>query len=47
MSCIVLSCVDVQVQEAMLTGESVPSSKSVPAVPALAPLGDRKCMCYR
>jgi len=36
-----------QVQEAMLTGESVPSSKAVPPVPPAAPLGDRKCMCYR
>lgn len=31
----------------MLTGESVPSSKAVPAVLPAAPLGDRKCMCYR
>lgn len=35
-----------QVQEAMLTGESVPvSKKTEPAAPE-APLGDRKCMCY-
>jgi magnesium-transporting ATPase (P-type) len=36
-----------QISEAMLTGESVPSSKAVPAVAPAAPLGDRKCMCYR
>jgi len=36
-----------QVQEAMLTGESVPVSKDVgKPVPAAAPLGDRKNMCY-
>jgi magnesium-transporting ATPase (P-type) len=31
-----------QVQEAMLTGESVPTSKITHPVPAGAPLGDRK-----
>jgi magnesium-transporting ATPase (P-type) len=35
-----------QVQEAMLTGESVPVSKVLSAAPAAASLGDRKCMCY-
>lgn len=45
--CGVLCCARLrQVQEAMLTGESVASSKVAAAVPAAAPLGDRKCMCY-
>ena len=36
-----------QVLEAMLTGESVPSSKGAgKAVAPDAPLGDRKCMAY-
>ncbi len=35
-----------QIDEAMLTGESVPASKSVDAVAADALLGDRKCMAY-
>ena len=35
-----------QVEEAMLTGESVPVSKSVHAVGEDAPIGDRTCMAY-
>lgn len=35
-----------KVQEAMLTGESVPASKSLKPVPASASLGDRKNMVY-
>jgi hypothetical protein len=35
-----------QVQEAMLTGESVPISKNTAAVPADVGLGDRKCLAY-
>jgi hypothetical protein len=35
-----------QVQEAMLTGESVPISKNTSAVPADVGLGDRKCLAY-
>ncbi|MFP1632146.1 cation-transporting P-type ATPase [Zhengella sp. ZM62] len=35
-----------QVQEAILTGESVPVDKTTAPVPADAPLGDRSCMAY-
>ncbi len=35
-----------QVQEAILTGESVPVDKDTPAVAGEAPLGDRLCMAY-
>lgn len=35
-----------QVQEAMLTGESVPVDKDLGPVAATAPLGDRACMAY-
>ncbi len=35
-----------QVQEAMLTGESVPVSKNLKPVAEAAPLGDRKCMAF-
>ena len=35
-----------QVQEAMLTGESVPIGKSIASVDAHSALGDRKCMAY-
>ena len=35
-----------QVQEAILTGESVPVDKGTAPVPADAPLGDRSCMAY-
>ncbi len=30
----------------MLTGESLPVSKTLHAIPPAATLGDRKCMCY-
>jgi len=35
-----------RIQEAVLTGESVPVDKSVEIVDAVAPLGDRACMAY-
>lgn len=35
-----------QVQEAMLTGESVPISKNLRAVAEASGLGDRKCMAF-
>ncbi|MFZ2102149.1 MAG: HAD-IC family P-type ATPase, partial [Oricola sp.] len=35
-----------QIQEAILTGESVPSEKSTAPVARDAPLGDRSCMAY-
>lgn len=35
-----------QVQEAILTGESVPAEKQSDAVPAASALGDRACMAY-
>jgi magnesium-transporting ATPase (P-type) len=35
-----------QVQEAMLTGESVPISKNLHAVAGPSGLGDRKCMAF-
>lgn len=37
---------NLEVQEALLTGESVPVVKAVQAVAADAPLGDRNCMAY-
>lgn len=37
---------NLQVQEAMLTGESVPTSKNLNSVAAESALGDRKCMAY-
>ena len=42
----IVDAVRLQIDEAMLTGESVPSSKNSDAVPAQALLGDRKCMAY-
>lgn len=42
----VLLCLT-QVQEAMLTGESVPVSKNLLPAPPAAALGDRKCMVGR
>eukprot|EP00775_Hariotina_reticulata_P008890 gene8890-9068_t len=41
-----LQVTNLQVQEAMLTGESVPISKNLIAVDAKAGLGDRKCMAF-
>ncbi|MBJ6138143.1 cation-transporting P-type ATPase [Marinobacter litoralis] len=35
-----------QIQESILTGESVPVEKCIQAVSAAAPLGDRTCMAY-
>ncbi|KAF8062005.1 calcium-transporting ATPase 1 [Scenedesmus sp. PABB004] len=37
---------NLQIQEAMLTGESVPISKNTLPVPAASGLGDRKCLAY-
>lgn len=39
-------CCWLQIQEAMLTGESVPVSKNTLAVPEKSGLGDRKCLAY-
>jgi P-type E1-E2 ATPase len=41
-----LSTANLQVQEAMLTGESVPVSKTLAPVAPNAPLGDRKCLAF-
>ncbi|KAI8462702.1 MAG: cation transporting ATPase [Monoraphidium minutum] len=41
-----LEATNLQVQEAMLTGESVPVSKVLSPAPLAAGLGDRKCMCF-
>eukprot|EP00775_Hariotina_reticulata_P004052 gene4052-4299_t len=41
-----LECTNLQVQEAMLTGESVPVSKNIKSVEAKSGLGDRKCLAY-
>jgi magnesium-transporting ATPase (P-type) len=41
-----LDAVRLQIDEAMLTGESIPASKSSEPVVADALLGDRKCMAY-
>jgi magnesium-transporting ATPase (P-type) len=35
-----------QIQEAILTGESVPVQKQIEAVAAAAPVGDRSCMAF-
>ncbi len=37
---------ELRVEEAMLTGESVPAEKSIVPVTANAAIGDRKCMAY-
>ena len=37
---------NLQIQEAVLTGESLPVEKTVESVPEGAPLGDRACMAY-
>jgi magnesium-transporting ATPase (P-type) len=41
-----LHAAGLQVQEAILTGESVPVEKGLEACAADAPLGDRSCMAY-
>ena len=41
-----ISARNVSVEEAILTGESVPTQKGVEPVPADAPLGDRTCMLF-
>ncbi len=41
-----LTVYGMSVQEAILTGESVPVDKQVHAVPSEAPLGDRYCMAF-
>eukprot|EP00878_Enallax_costatus_P000946 GHUV01001076.1.p1 GENE.GHUV01001076.1~~GHUV01001076.1.p1 ORF type:complete len:1052 (+),score=317.95 GHUV01001076.1:265-3420(+) len=41
-----LEATNLQVQEAMLTGESVPVSKNIIAVSENSGLGDRKCLAY-
>lgn len=37
---------ELRIEEALLTGESVPAEKSITAVAANAPIGDRKCIAY-
>ncbi|KAG2483675.1 hypothetical protein HYH03_017478 [Edaphochlamys debaryana] len=37
---------NLQIQEAMLTGESVPTSKALAACAPAAPLGDRRCIAF-
>ncbi|MCM1285469.1 MAG: cation-translocating P-type ATPase [Acetobacter sp.] len=48
--CRIISCASMKIEEAALTGESVPVSKTVDAIDPLGsddvPLGDRKNMCY-
>lgn len=41
-----LECRDLRIDEAMLTGESLPAGKACAAVAASASLGDRACMAY-
>ena len=41
-----LECKGLQIQEAILTGESVPVDKSTAPVAADAPLGDRSCIAF-
>ncbi|WIA10648.1 hypothetical protein OEZ85_010828 [Tetradesmus obliquus] len=41
-----LQVTNLQVQEAMLTGESMPVSKNLSPAPERAGLGDRKCLAY-
>ncbi len=41
-----LDCRDLRIDEAMLTGESLPAGKACAAVAAEASLGDRQCMAY-
>ncbi len=42
----IIDAVRLQIDEAMLTGESVPASKNTDAVDGNALLGDRSCMAY-
>ncbi|MGN0522327.1 MAG: cation-translocating P-type ATPase [Eubacterium sp.] len=48
--CRIISCASMKIEEAALTGESVPVDKTVDAIDPLGsddvPLGDRKNMCY-
>ncbi len=48
--CRIISCASMKIEEAALTGESVPVNKQVEAIDPLGsddvPLGDRKNMCY-
>lgn len=43
---VLLALKNLQVEEAALTGESVPVEKRLDAVPAEAVIGDRTCMVY-
>lgn len=43
-----VEAVNIEIDEALLTGESLPSRKNTdPITDARAPLGDRKCMAYK
>ena len=42
-----LESASLKIEEAALTGESVPVTKAIEATPGAAPLGDGKNMCYR
>lgn len=48
--CRIIECASMKIEEAALTGESVPVNKTVDVIDALGgddvPLGDRKNMCY-
>jgi magnesium-transporting ATPase (P-type) len=41
-----IQCKDLRIEEALLTGESVPVDKSIDPVTPDAPLGDRNCMAF-
>lgn len=41
-----LESASLKIEEAALTGESVPVTKAIEAITGAAPLGDRKNMCY-